>query len=132
MRITKYLLKKIQDHAEFNIGSTNKARDLIKKVVTYVSGNEAKAKKAIISALVELEEDKDEATTTEQNKFVDKLCLEISNMDKRLSGKNRKVYFAPEMTHKWLCYLGYKMERDTKSFKSLIAICFLSQSICKS
>jgi hypothetical protein len=63
---------------------TNKVRDFIKKVVTCVSGNEAEAMKAVISALVELEVDNDEVTTKEQNKFAYRLCLEISNMGKSL------------------------------------------------
>jgi hypothetical protein len=71
-------------------------RDLIKKVVTYVSGNEADTKEVIVSALVELEVDKDEATIKEQNKFADILCLEISNMGKRLSGKDSRVRFTPK------------------------------------
>jgi hypothetical protein len=95
MRKTKNLSQKIKNQTKLHV--SNNVRDLIKKAVSYVSGNKAEAKKAIISALVELVVDKDKATTKEQNEFSDRLRLEISNMGKRLSGKDSRVRFAPKM-----------------------------------
>jgi hypothetical protein len=44
-------------------------------------------------------DNKDDTTTKEQNEFADRPCLEISNMGKRLSGKDSRARYAPKTIH---------------------------------